>query len=81
MHAVETSPGHVEIMCDISGRPHTRTNEYGMFCDAPECECEKLSIAAKPGFDNFIKAAAGMCERNEPLDVDVLFKAMFGENK
>jgi hypothetical protein len=39
----ESKLGHLEIGCEISGRPLTRTNEYGMFCDAEVCECEQKS--------------------------------------
>ena len=41
----ETAPGHVNITCERSGRPFTRTTEHGMFCDATECACEKESKA------------------------------------
>lgn len=48
----EPAPGHVEITCERSGRPFTRTTEHGMFCDAAECECEQKSreIESSPEF-------------------------------
>lgn len=81
MHTVETSPGHINLVCDVSGRPHSRTNEYGMFCDSPDCECEKRSMEMMPHLSNFINVAAGMLERNEPLDEAKLYEAMFGKIK
>lgn len=39
----ETAPGHVNITCERSGRPFTRTTPQGMFCDAEECACEQES--------------------------------------
>ena len=43
MKVVETSPGHLEITCEISQRPFVRSNENGMFCDAEVCVCEQQS--------------------------------------
>lgn len=79
MHAIEVTPGQIDLVCDVSNRPHTRTNQYGMFCDAPDCECEKRSMEAFGPMQNFINVAAGMLERNEPLDIDVLSNAYFGK--
>lgn len=39
----ETGPGHIEISCNLSGLPYTRTSNMGMFCDATNCVCEKRS--------------------------------------
>lgn len=36
----EPSPGNVWVSCEVSKRPFTRTNEFGMFCDAEVCQCE-----------------------------------------
>jgi hypothetical protein len=36
----ENKPGHINLSCETSGRPLTRTNEFGMFCDAEICQCE-----------------------------------------
>lgn len=41
----ETEPGCINITCDRSGRPFTRSTALGMFCDQP-CECERLAKAA-----------------------------------
>lgn len=43
MKVIELSPGRLELVCETSGLPHTRTNNLGMFCDAPDCECERKS--------------------------------------
>jgi hypothetical protein len=41
----ETAPGHINITCERSGLPFTRTTPQGMFCDAEQCECEQESQA------------------------------------
>ncbi len=33
----------IEVKCEKSGRPLTRTTKLGMFCDDPNCVCEKES--------------------------------------
>ena len=81
MKVIETSPGKFNLACEISGRPHVRTNQFGMFCDDPNCECEKKSMAMFSDMGNFIGVAAGMFERNEPLDVDKLRDAFFKKDK
>jgi hypothetical protein len=81
MHAVETSPGQIDLVCDVSNRPHTRTNQYGMFCDAPDCECEKRSMEAFGPMQAFINAAAGMLERREDINEQALMDAFFGAKK
>ena len=43
MKVIELSPGRLDLVCETSGLPHTRTNNLGMFCDAPDCECERKS--------------------------------------
>ena len=77
IHAVEVAPGQIDFVCDVSNRPHTRTNQYGMFCDAPDCECEKASMETFGQMQNFINVAANMLERNEPFDQDKLYNAFF----
>lgn len=52
----ETAPGCITLTCRESGRPLTRSNYYGMFCDAAVCTCEikskemveRLGIGGKP---------------------------------
>ena len=52
----EKAPGHITITCENSGLPLTRSNQYGMFCDAEICTCEvkskelfeQLGIGGKP---------------------------------
>lgn len=39
----EVAPGHIVITCDHSKLPIERTNQYGMFCNADDCLCEKQS--------------------------------------
>lgn len=39
----ENRPGELGIICELSGRPITRSNEFGMFCDATVCQCEQQS--------------------------------------
>lgn len=29
----ESKPGHIEVTCEISGKPITSTNAYGMHCE------------------------------------------------
>lgn len=40
----ETKPGHITLACRESGRPLTRSNDYGMFCDSEVCTCEVKSM-------------------------------------
>lgn len=54
INAVEVSPGNVEVSCENSGLPITRTNEYGIFCDADNCVCEKDSMKASASLDKLI---------------------------
>lgn len=53
----ETAPGHVNITCEQSGRPFTRTTEHGMFCDSEECVCEQKSqeLESSPEFAHLEK--------------------------
>lgn len=44
INIVETKPGHISLSCQDSGRPLTRSNDYGMFCDAEVCACEVRSM-------------------------------------
>ena len=82
MKVIETSPGKFNLACEISGRPHVRTNQFGMFCDDPNCECEKKSMALFGDIGKFIGVASGMFERDgEELDYDKLKKAFFGKDK
>lgn len=74
MKVLETSPGHFELACEISGRPHVRTNQFGMFCDDPNCECERKSMEVMGNMAGFVNTAAKMFENNEDLDIDVLAK-------
>jgi hypothetical protein len=74
MKVIEISPGQFELGCEISGRPHARTNQFGMFCDDPNCECERKSMAAMPALGNFVNAAAKMFEKGGNLDYDALSK-------
>lgn len=81
MKVIEISPGQFELGCEISGRPHSRTNQFGMFCDDPNCECEKKSMAVMGNLNNFVNAAAKMFEQGGDLDEDVLRKAFFKGRK
>ena len=36
--------GDMSVKCEKSGCPITRTNAYGMFCDAKVCQCEQESM-------------------------------------
>jgi hypothetical protein len=59
----ETSAGNINITCDVSGRPLVRTNQFGMFCDAANCQCEKESMAFdKDAFLTMIKTHFGVTE-------------------
>jgi hypothetical protein len=51
----ESKPGHIDIGCEISRRPLTRANEYGMFCDATVCKCEQESKININNIMDFIK--------------------------
>jgi len=51
----ETTPGHFNISCNISGRPYTRSNKMGMFCDAADCACERRSLEMASFFKDFMK--------------------------
>lgn len=77
MKVSETSPGRINLACEISGRPHSRTNQYGMFCDDPNCECERKSTSIFGDLNNFIGVAAGMFEKGGNLDENALRKAFF----
>jgi hypothetical protein len=81
MKVFETSPGRVNLACDISGRPLTRTNQYGMFCDDSNCECERKSVSMFSDLGNFIDVAAGMFEKGGTLDENALRKAFFKNQK
>ena len=50
----EPIPGHLEITCNISNRPYTRSSKMGMFCDAAECTCEKRSHEMESFFKDFM---------------------------
>lgn len=41
----ETKPGHFDINCEC-GKPITKSNKYGMFCE-DFCNLEESKIAAK----------------------------------
>lgn len=51
----EPKPGHVGLTCKISGKPITRTNQYGMFCSDPECQCEKESMNQYAGLKSILE--------------------------
>lgn len=40
----ETKPGHIALTCKTSGKPLTRTSQFGMFCSDPDCKCERDSM-------------------------------------
>jgi len=70
----ETVPGHINITCETSGRPYTRSNKLGMFCDAAICECEQksqnlgnvydrlMNSTSSDSPDDFIEKLMGMRE-------------------
>jgi len=59
----ETSAGNFNITCEVSGRPLVRTNEFGMFCDAANCQCEQESMSFdKDAFLTMIKTHCGFEE-------------------
>lgn len=51
----EKVPGNIGLTCEDSGRPLTRANEYGMFCDAAVCNCEIESMKVGDNFKDLIK--------------------------
>jgi hypothetical protein len=57
----ENSPGDINLSCEVSGRPLTKSNEFGMFCDAEVCTCEiesnKVGAALKELIKDFIPNA------------------------
>jgi hypothetical protein len=55
----ETAPGCIDISCEVSGRPLTRTTQDGMFCDAKECQCEIESKMVAQDLRAMIKMFGG----------------------
>lgn len=51
----ESKPGELGITCELSGRPITRSNEFGMFCDSDVCQCEQESMKVASSFRDMIK--------------------------
>jgi len=51
----EPKPGHLWLNCDQCGKPVSKTNEYGMFCE-DMCGLEE----SKKGFDELRKVMEGM---------------------
>ena len=51
--AKEVTPGNIEVRCEISGKPITISNKYGMFC---EDKCGMIEAkAATMMLDGFLK--------------------------
>ena len=71
---IETVPGHVNITCKVSGRPYTRSNKLGMFCDATNCECEQGSQGFGVLVDNLMATPS-----NSPDEFIKNFMKIFGD--
>jgi len=52
----ETQPGHLDITCEVSGKPFIKANKHGMFC-GDDCECEKKFKEVFGFFDLFINVS------------------------
>lgn len=61
----EDRPGHITLTCRESGRPLSRSNDYGMFCDAEVCTCEvkSMEMSARLGIGPRGEAAMAAIER------------------
>lgn len=59
----ETTPGNLNLTCEVSNRPLVRSTEFGMFCDAEVCQCEQQSMLFdKDAFMSMMKANFGSFE-------------------
>jgi len=72
---------NVDITCEISGKPITVANKYGMFCE-DMCGFEQEKEAYTLGM-NLIQAIGGICERDAKkdktgADVNNFIGEMFG---
>lgn len=66
----ETKPGHITLTCQESGKPLTRSNHYGMFCDADVCTCE---VKSKALFEQL-----GIGGKMDDGGMPAMFENMFG---
>ena len=50
----EDNIGEYTIICKFSGKPLTRVNDYGMFCDVNPCRCEEKSKQISKFFEDIL---------------------------